>query len=117
MKLLIQPGIPAFGIALRTVTAWTILLALSSFAFASQAAVAQTLTALHTFSGPDEQDPLTGLTLDKAGNLYGTTYYGGSDGFGPNGSLVLDADGNIYGTTEVGGSGNFGDGVVYRITQ
>ena len=71
------------------------------------------------------------LTLDPAGNLYGTTadggaydrgtvykltgggwswsytdlydFTGGSDGDGPNGNLVFDRNGNLYGTTRYGG--------------
>lgn len=35
-------------------------------------------TVLHTFSGPpDGDDPAAGLLIDQAGNLYGTTEYGG----------------------------------------
>ena len=44
------------------------------------AATAQTFTVLHTFSGPDGANPGAGLTLDRAGNLYGTTKYGGNTG-------------------------------------
>jgi len=33
---------------------------------------------LHRFSGPDGQGPLGGVTIDNAGNLYGTTNYGGT---------------------------------------
>ena len=44
---------------------------------ATQAAQAQTLTVLHSFSGGGDGDsPSAGLTMDKAGNLYGTTEYG-----------------------------------------
>ena len=71
----------------------------------------------------------TGLTRDKRGNLYGTTYGGGDysqgslfkldasgnqtvlysftgadDGAEPQAGLVLDAEGNLYGTTEHGGN-------------
>ncbi len=90
----------------------------------------QVETVLHAFAGgPDDgADPLSGLILDKAGNLYGTTYRGGahlrgtvfkiadgsftlvhsfagppSEGTGPAGTLVMDDAGNLYGTTYSGG--------------
>ena len=38
-------------------------------------------TVLRSFAGtPDAEDPYSGLTLDKAGNFYGTTLYGGTGG-------------------------------------
>ena len=40
---------------------------------------AQTFTVLHNFTGgQDGANPYTGLTIDRAGNLYGTAEYGGS---------------------------------------
>ena len=46
-------------------------------------AEAQTITTLHGFSGmPDGATPVGGLTMDAAGNLYGTTEYGGAEGWG-----------------------------------
>src|SRR5271165_5292102 len=42
------------------------------------AADAQTFAVLHNFTGgQDGKTPNTGLTMDRAGNLYGTTSYGG----------------------------------------
>jgi uncharacterized repeat protein (TIGR03803 family) len=37
-------------------------------------------TVLHRFNGSDGSSPAGNLVLDKAGNLYGTTEYGGSKG-------------------------------------
>ena len=46
------------------------------------AAQAQTFTVLHSFSGSDGSYPLSTLIFDRAGNLYGTTEYGGASGQG-----------------------------------
>ncbi len=37
---------------------------------------------LHSFDGSDGNQPYAGLTRDKAGNLYGTTRFGGAHGSG-----------------------------------
>jgi uncharacterized repeat protein (TIGR03803 family) len=99
---------------------------------ATQSAQAQIFTSLHNFSGHDGQEPTAGLIMDRAGNLYGTTTYGGSAGFGtvfklthknsgwifnplhnfqggtdgayPASRLAIGADGTLYGTTAQGGS-------------
>ena len=46
------------------------------------AAQAQTFTVLHSFSGSDGSYPLSTLIFDRAGNLYGTTEFGGASGQG-----------------------------------
>jgi uncharacterized repeat protein (TIGR03803 family) len=46
---------------------------------AATPAHAQTFTVIHSFSGSDGGNPAAGLTLDRAGNLYGTTTDGGND--------------------------------------
>jgi len=90
-------------------------------------------TILHNFNcAIDGCIPQCGVTLDKKGNLYGTTqsspngygtiyeitaagdysilynFMGGSDGFYPWNPPVLDKKGNLYGTTENGGAGGYG---------
>ncbi len=92
-------------------------------------------TTLHSFGTPgDGSGPVAGLTIDSAGNLYGTTQYGGPDQFGtvfeisqnqgtwtesilysftdeadggiPLAGVTLDKQGNLYGTGSVGGDIN-----------
>jgi uncharacterized repeat protein (TIGR03803 family) len=90
----------------------------------------------------DGSAPVSGLVMDSAGNLYGTTRQGGAhgplygtvfklspngtlttlhsfnsdgiDGVNPLAGLVMDSKGNLYGTTYLGGASNAG--VVYRVT-
>jgi len=101
----------------------------------TQPAQAQTFTVIHTFTGPDGAGPVAGVTLDAAGNLYGTTADGGTvfelkrwhgnwvlnnifkfngnNGAWPQSRVVFGPDGALYGTTYEGGSGNAG--VVYSL--
>jgi len=100
-------------------------------------------TVLHSFGGVgDGWNPTARIIQDAAGNLYGTTAYGGAHGYGtvfkvdtagnetivhsfaggvdganPNAGLVLDTAGNFYGTTQYGGRGCDGQGcgTVFRI--
>jgi len=102
---------------------------------------------LHTFYGGVQQEgPYDAVVFDANGNLYGTTYgggshdrgnvfkltpsgsgwiyqslydfTGGSDGGTPEDKLIVDASGNLYGTTFFGGTGSCdgGCGVVFEIT-
>ena len=108
---------------------------------ASRAAQAQTLNVLHTFSGGGDGDaPSAGLTIDKAGNLYGTTLYGaagygtvyklshsgsgwvlstlytfqgGNDGGYSQARVIFGPDSGLYGTTSAGGS--LGNGTVFEL--
>jgi uncharacterized repeat protein (TIGR03803 family) len=101
-----------------------------------------TETILHEFKGTDGDAPYAGVIFDKSGNLYGTTFEGGSGGGGvayeliPNSSggwgevtlhnfddhpgaiiwsgLVIDSQGNLYGTTYGDSNGTFGS--AYKIT-
>lgn len=105
------------------------------------------ITILHSFVISDGCQPIGGLVMDAAGNMYGMTSSGGSAGLGtvfkitktgkvttlhafagqpdgalPLGILVLDKAGNIYGTTPGGGNPNCttaqqGCGVVFKIDR
>jgi uncharacterized repeat protein (TIGR03803 family) len=94
-------------------------------------------TVLYSFTGGDDGgNPTAGLQRDAAGNLYGTTEYGGAantgtvfkvapnghetvlhsftiqgdltDGTFPYGGVSGDSEGNLIGTTEEGGASNLG---------
>src|SRR5208337_2103880 len=78
------------------------------------------------------------LLRDAAGNLYGTTAWGGTNYYGtvfavnadgtetvlcnfnytngglPYGTLIADKAGNLYGTANVGGTSTYGLGVVFK---
>ena len=65
----------AAALALAIVFAFTMI--------ATPAAQAQTFKVIHTFTGgADGGFPFAGLTIDAAGNLYGTTNAGGGNGYG-----------------------------------
>jgi uncharacterized repeat protein (TIGR03803 family) len=96
----------------------------------------QTLKVLYSLSSPAVAD--YGVIRDPAGNLYGTTIFGGAfrsgsvfkikqggaeavlysftggvDGNRPSGGLVRDSAGNLYGVTASGGA--FGYGTVFKV--
>ncbi len=106
-------------------------------------------TVLHSFTGsPDGDLPqLENLAFDQAGDIYGTTYGGGTYGYGtvfeltpsgggytgsnihsfnyptggtmPQAGVVLDTAGNVYGTTTYGGTGTecmYYCGTVFQLT-
>ncbi len=97
---------------------------------------------LYSFTGgSDGLFPDTGLIMDSAGNLYGTTQYGGAslsgnvfevspdgafnvlysfcsrpdctDGSNPEAGLIMDNLGNLYGTANAGGK--YGYGTVFEL--
>jgi uncharacterized repeat protein (TIGR03803 family) len=66
-----------FGTSRRATTA-ALAMALALTVVPTPAAHAQTFTVLHSFTnGQDGAHPEAGLTIDRAGNLYGTAFYGG----------------------------------------
>ena len=102
-----------------------------------------TETVIYNFQGGnDGQMPWGGLISDAAGNLYGTTWTGGSadcgtifelspsggswtetvlytfqctEGAGPWGNLIADQSGNLYGAAIVGGVNN--GGVIFELSH
>lgn len=92
--------------------------------------------------GASGNGPNAGVVMDSAGDLYGTTDYGGNDDCGviyklaprpkgkwaytvlhafngsdgclPEGNLVMDSKGNLYGGTILGGA--YGSGVIFELT-
>jgi uncharacterized repeat protein (TIGR03803 family) len=109
-------------------------------------APAQTFHVIYSFTGgSDGANPETGLTIDAAGNLYGTTsaggvgygtvfklahqnsswvfsplylFSGGNDGAQPEARVVFGADGSLYGTTTAGAGtacNGNGCGVVFNL--
>jgi len=107
----------------------------------SPSSIGWKFSVLHEFKGSfDGGNPRAGVILDSAGNLYGTTYFGGrgngvvfelsptatgwkesvlhifsglNDGAYPAAALSFDAAGNLYGTTTSGGSSH--NGVAFRM--
>jgi uncharacterized repeat protein (TIGR03803 family) len=101
-----------------------------------------TESVLYSFgAGPDGSAPVGGVSLDAAGNLYGTTSAGGTAGYGtvfqlvpgtpwtenilhnfengndgsvPYAGLISDSAGNFYGAATQGGSA--GGGTVFELT-
>src|SRR2546429_31397 len=75
------------------IAAATFAVASAGVAIVSAVAHAGNETVLHSFSSvPDGAYPEADLVIDKAGNLYGTTIFGGSSGFGT--VFKLDRTGN-----------------------
>jgi len=96
---------------------------------------------IHSFAG--SEGPYGGITMDAAGNLYGTTFAGGAllfgsvykltpsgggwtfsdlydftggnDGGYPVGTVAIAANGNLYGTTSRNGA--LGYGTIWEIMQ
>lgn len=71
-----RTGIPEIDLRVATAALVLALWSVLSFAVPAQA---QTLSALHSFTGgADGAVPFAGVTMDRAGNLYGTATAGGN---------------------------------------
>jgi uncharacterized repeat protein (TIGR03803 family) len=120
----------------------TISVALVMVVVVAPSTQAQTFDVIYTFAGtPDGSYPSTGVVMDLAADLYGTTVNGGAFGLGtvykvdksgnetvlhsfssaaggavgPEAGVVRDAAGNLYGTTLFGGT--YGLGTVYKLDK
>ncbi len=105
---------------------------------------AQTFQVIHSFGVQGGRNPSAGLTIDRGGNLYGTTngggaadagtvfklapresgwifntlysFTGGSDGSQPDARVIFGPDGALYSTTSTGGIGcESGCGTVFKL--
>lgn len=105
----------------------------------SSCAFGQTLTTIHDFgSGPDGENPQSGVIFDRDGNIFGSVALGGISGNGviytltpagdgvswnesflyqfkgmpdgqtPDGALTMSPSGRLFGTTQLGGTKNMG---------
>ena len=104
-----------------------------------------TENVIYEFHGTDGAHPTSGVIVDQAGNLYGTTaglyggdgngnvfeltpsgagywnetilysFQGGSDGEFPTGGVIFDSEGNLYGAASTGGANN--GGTVFELTS
>ncbi|MCK1494931.1 hypothetical protein IVB14_32120 [Bradyrhizobium sp. 180] len=123
----------------------TVKLSDGSSGYTTAATYAAATTLLASFNaGSNGNDPIAGLIMDAAGNLFGTTPSGGANNGGevfeivktgssysstpsvlvsfnntngqaPYGGLIMDAAGNLFGTTEGGGANR--DGTVFEIVK
>jgi len=141
-KMEISVQKPNFNVSLRAAVFALVVVCVLPVGFA-QAARAQTYTVIYNFTVSGGVLPAAGLTIDAAGNLYGTTtqssYYGsvfklshrgsgwvftplylfqgGDDGAAPIARVVFGPDGSLYGTTEDGGGlcSGPGCGTVFKL--
>jgi len=113
------------------ISAWCLAIGLAAGLMFAATAGAQSFQVIHDFTGgQDGGNPAAGLTMDAAGNLYGTawgggtgygtvfrlgrrgsgwiftplySFAGGNDGATPGARVIFGPDDSLYGTTERGG--------------
>jgi uncharacterized repeat protein (TIGR03803 family) len=123
------------------VRSWILVMSLGFGLGVATTLPAQTYSVIHNFTGGNDGAAPTDVTIDGAGNLYGTASAGGGSGFGtvyelkarngnytlnplyefPGGAhgatpfarVVFGPDGLLYGTTAEGGNDN--NGVVFKL--
>lgn len=114
--------------SIHSVSLLWLAIALGSMALGGVTAQAQTFTTLFSFNNSDGASPQASLVMDAQGNLYGTTFTGGTYDYGTvfkldtsgnqtvlhnfegnlddggtlSANLIMDASGNLYGTTYQG---------------
>ncbi len=125
-------------------SAGRVLTAILLAVVATLAAHAQTFNVIYNVPGQLGGEPWSGVTMDRSGNLFGTTFYGGNghgsvykvthsgsgwvasvlytftggtDGAYPYAGITIGPDGALYGTTYGGGGTGcgYGCGTVYRL--
>lgn len=101
-----------------------------------------TITPLASFPGSGPANPKAALLVDASGNIFGTTYYGGTNNKGSvfevaigsgtvttlgsfsgsngedpfGGPLLVDAAGDLYGAA-AGGTGSAADGAIFEVVK
>jgi len=128
----------------KTTSPRSMAVGICTFLLLVTGAAAQSYSILTSFNGSDGQYPQGSILLDRSGNIFGVTQYGGTgntgvvyelvnegggryfnrtlynfacgtDGGYPLGGLVADSSGNLYGATA--GCGAHSVGVIYELAR
>lgn len=130
----------------KFVKAAILIIAAACIVGSERPAAAETASIYH-FNGSDGTTPVGPMLYDRAGNLFGVTYYGGTshwgvvyelsppairggdwtetvlhsftgggDGAAPSGGLTFDRAGNIYGSTYDGGDCLYSCGTIFELS-
>src|ERR1700685_4319595 len=74
MKALLSKTAAFFGSKLTGTLVISLIVFVSVWQFSSSVANAQTLQVIHTFTGDDGEGPVSGLTMDRGGRIYGSVF-------------------------------------------
>lgn len=138
-SLFIQGSFANFCRRFRESTLLSVTAGIAMALCGTNTALSQTETVLHSFTGTDGSLPSQRLTMDSAGNLYGTTtgnypsigsvfkltpsgqlkvlfrFRDGQNRLFTTGKLVLDSKGDLFGVDQTGGTS--GSGSIFKLTQ